>query len=151
MRAASLAMEEQYRSVIHQVFPPGTQFDPEQEAEHIKQWHSMQRWEDVAGNAPADSDDIGVISHVGHVGLMVPWPYAMTPILLVFDPPQMGRLDPLFQAAVDMAAASAVEAPLAEVLVHLTADQWPQPNRALVGRTRVGPRLQLVLNDETSA
>ncbi|WP_026423304.1 hypothetical protein [Actinokineospora inagensis] len=99
-------------------------------AEHIHEWLLDQDWPQALRMVPYDQPPF-LITHAGHVGLVIDPPYTPRPVLLIFDPLQLQRTRTKFVNAITHAYQTPPSAPwsmiesVTEVLRSLNCQPWP--------------------------
>jgi hypothetical protein len=112
LRTASLDAEELYWEAVVPVVRRTGSSDPQTVVAAIERWLTRQDWADVVRRVPAGADEMFVVSHAGHVGLVIPPPFTDRRTVAVFDPLQLRRLAPSLQGAL----AQAADGPMAPVI-----------------------------------
>jgi hypothetical protein len=99
----------------------------------IQDWHQRQDWNKVARAATrhADGHPLSLLSHVGHVAIMASRPSSRIPVLAIFDPTQLRRVDRSFERCVQGAASHPMDQawPLRAdaALREMNSDPWLEP------------------------
>ncbi|WP_204009084.1 hypothetical protein [Virgisporangium aurantiacum] len=138
LRLASIDTEENYWQVTRHALHGTTPGDGDAASAAIRKFLLKQNWQSVIARVPASPEQIFLVSHVGHVGLVAPPPFTDQRSLLIFDPMQLRRLGPALQTAIanahaDPTAGAVTPAAVAAVVDFLKAEPWetdhhPEPS-----------------------
>jgi len=104
LRSAILEAEEAYWTLVPALVRSFGTDEPRAVAEHMAAWHRDQGWDRVIDVATAeDPAPITLLTHAGHVGVCADRPYTDAPLLAIFDPLQLRRVEPGIVSALGQA------------------------------------------------
>lgn len=77
-------------------------------ADELESWHRTQGWDKGIKAAQQQADSgLALLTHVGHVALLAFPPFSPRPVVLIFDPTQLRRMDSSLNAMSTRAAETA--------------------------------------------
>ncbi|MBF6456135.1 hypothetical protein [Nocardia cyriacigeorgica] len=104
LRSAILEAEEAYWSLVPSLVRSFGTAEPNVVAERMAAWHREQGWDRVIEFATADGPaSVMLLTHAGHVGICADPPYSGEPLLAIFDPLQLRRIEPGLVSALGQA------------------------------------------------